>query len=261
LVPDVDRLIIDMDEIDGPFLNHPERIINTYGNQVNRPGVINNAVHFNGHNQYLSIGNRVGICKDNLDFCYKGFHTRFRIDPEDLKENTWFVSSAPLDVFYRDGKLQAIYRTPRQQWVITSPELTLDQWQLVDLSWHPVDGAKMWINGKRVDYQMTGTINEEEYTTNRPFYIGRTNTDMQQEHYPEATIDDFRMYSGRWEYLYYLGILDWSETFPSIINLPKLVIIFRYNHNRDSDAGAWQPHRSVSRDGRPPPGAEEVARL
>lgn len=190
-----------MDRIRGDTLVHPKTVIYVSGNPHTQPGIIGNAVTLNGRNQYIDAGQDV-ICGGNIQTCAKGFTLRFKMKPNQLQDNTYFVSSRPVDVYYQNNRLVAEVRTPTTVWRTSTPNLRRDAWHQVDVSWHPVDGLVMYVNSQQVDRQTVGLSYDGQYDDGtKHFYIGRANTDMIRERYANAVFDDLQIWEAKRDYL------------------------------------------------------------
>ena len=97
---DVTRVILKMERINNDLLVHPTHVIYVHGlprivKSRNSRGLL-----LNGLNQYVDAGKDIA-CKDNLDNCPKGFTLRILIKPYQLVEHTYFISSAPVNIYYK----------------------------------------------------------------------------------------------------------------------------------------------------------------
>ena len=196
-----------MDEIRGDVLMHPDIKIYVHGLPVNVPGTKENAVKFNGINQYVDVARDIVICKGMLANCKKGFTLRFAIQPDELKDNTYFVSSSPFDVYYEGGRLNAEFRTPRKEWAVNSAQLNPEAWHQVDVSWHPKKGLKLYINGQLVDQQSNAFPNQQGYDEDMRLFIGRANTNMNREEYIDGTIDEVELWEAERDLLINEGLI------------------------------------------------------
>ena len=194
-----------MESINGDILVHPSEVIYVHGQPSTTQGFYGNGVYLNGNQQYLDAGTNM-LCGGNLNNCRRGFTMRYRMKPNELADNTYFMSNAMSDVYYKDGYLYAVFRAPGQQWLLKSNKLAPNQWQMVDISWHPKLGASMWLDGQPVDQMRTAMAPDQPYNPNRRFYIGRANTNMRQEKYPNAVIDDVQLWEARRDYLLGMGL-------------------------------------------------------
>ena len=176
-----------MEKINNDLLAHPTHVIYVHGSpKIVRSQGLGNGILLNGLNQYLDAGKDVA-CKGNLDNCPKGFTLRFKVKPFQLLDRTYFVSSAPIDVYYRNERLVADVRTPVKEWTVSTADVVRNAWQQVDISWHPVDGLSLFINGTSVDRDNAPVTNEEDYNATKRFLVGRANTNMRRESYANVS--------------------------------------------------------------------------
>jgi len=91
-----------MEQVTKDLLIHQTHVIYVHGSPqtVYIPSLDSNGIELNGLNQYLDAGKDI-ICKNNLDNCERGFTLRFQVCPYQLADKTYFISSAPVDVYYR----------------------------------------------------------------------------------------------------------------------------------------------------------------
>lgn len=197
---EINHLIVDMDQIRGDVVVHPNTVIYVSGNPRTQPGLIGNAVSLNGNNQFVDLG-QDKVCSGDIRSCQKGFTLRFKIKPKQLLDNTYFISSNPVDVYYQNNRLVAEVRTPDSVWKAYAPNLSPDAWHQVDLSWHPVDGLAMYVDSRRVGQQAVGRDYDGQYDDANHFYVGRANTDMIRERYANALFDDLQIWEAKREYL------------------------------------------------------------
>jgi len=99
-VIDIYGVVLNMEEVTKDLLVHQTHAIYVYGNPQTVPAIDGNGIKLNGLNQYLDAGKDI-ICKNNLDDCERGFTLRFQIKPFQLADRTYFISSAPIDIYYR----------------------------------------------------------------------------------------------------------------------------------------------------------------
>jgi hypothetical protein len=181
-------------------MEHSKYKIYVYGGAHTVSGVDGQGVLLNGVNQYLDIGKNV-LCNGDLEQCPKGFTFRFKILPNTLTDNTYFVSSSPMDIYYRNGQLVSEVRTQNKRWRTSAVGLNPGSWHHVEVSWHPIDGLAMYIDSKRVSIQPRSAHNRDGYDPEQRFFIGRANTNMLRERYPNAIIDDVEMWEAKRDYL------------------------------------------------------------
>lgn len=210
-----------MDVIKGDILVHPRRVVYVQGRPTTVDGTVDQAVYFNGVRQYVDAGQNV-TCHGNLENCPNGFTLRFRINPLQLRDNTYFLSSAPFDVYYKDNMLQTEFRTPKKKWKLTAPGLDRNAWHLVEVSWDPQNGMSLYVDSKKVGQELQGEKNYDVYDYDKHLYFGRANTDMKKEKYTQGTIDDIQLWEAKREYLISIGVIppgQFTSHFSTFINL------------------------------------------
>ena len=77
----------------------------------------------------------------------------------------------------------------------------------VDVSWDPVDGLALYINGQRVDQRTVGVTNHQTYDIDGAFYVGRSTADMSRRHYASAIFDDLQLWEAKRDYLISLNLI------------------------------------------------------
>ena len=209
-ISDVKRDIIDMDRITGNLVEHDRHAgHNVYA--MNRPqvvrGWIDEAVSLDGINQYISGGPNCS-CQGNLQSCFHGFTLRARVRPQGLVDGMYLFSSAAYDIYYRNGRIWADFRTPSRAWSVHSTAFDLNNWNLFEWSWHPSKGLHMFVNGREVALDSASRANTDGYDTRRMFYVGRANTDMTSEKYGKFIVDDVQLWEAYREVLIDNGLID-----------------------------------------------------
>jgi len=132
LIVDVRRLILDMDRVDGDILVHDRHIIYVVNGASTTSAVIGDGLWLNGRNQYVEMTSaRQAACDADLNKCPRGFTLRYKMRADTLMDNTHFVSSPFVDVFYRDGRLIAEVRTPMTVWRTSTSLLQPGVWYQV----------------------------------------------------------------------------------------------------------------------------------
>jgi len=71
----------------------------------------------------------------------------------------------------------------------------------VDVSWDPVDGLTLYVDGESVDQRTVGLTNREDYDVDAAFYVGRSTLDMSRRHYASAIFDDVQLWEAKRDYL------------------------------------------------------------
>ena len=174
-------------------------------------------LRLDGGRQYAD-GGEAPMCGGYLSKCTRGLTLRFRVKPNRLVDNTYFLSSAPYDVYYKDGAIYADFRMERDRWIISSPSFDPTNWNLVEVSWDTLEGLAMYVNGKKVASQLTPVPNKEEYDPVKHFYVGRANTNMRFEQYLDGLVDDVELWEASRTYLLGHGLITGGELGRSAIS-------------------------------------------
>lgn len=207
---DVNHITMNMDEVDDNLLVHDSRQIYVYGSPRVVRGKHNNAISLNGQNQFLDAGQKL-VCEGSLEECQEGFTARFQVNPNQLKDNTYFLSSAPLDIYYKGGRIITEFRTRNRTWQVSSRDISSRSWNLIETSWDPTEGISLFTNGVRRNSTVNFTPNRDEYRTSKHFYVGRANTDMQDEKYLDGVVDDLELWQATRNYLVRHGLVNLGE--------------------------------------------------
>ena len=75
------------------------------------------------------------------------------------------------------------------------------------MSWDPVDGLTLYVDGQRVDEQSVGVTNHEGYDVDAAFYVGRSTADMSRRHYASAVFDDLQLWEAKRNYLISINLI------------------------------------------------------
>lgn len=203
---DVNHVEFPMETIKDNVIQHSKYKIYVYGGARTVSGLDGNGILLNGVNQYMDIS-KAALCNGDLEHCPKGFTFRIKVFPNTLKDNTYFVSSAPLDVYYRNGQLVSEVRSQNKRWRASAAALDRGSWHTIDVSWHPMDGLSMYVDSKRVAVQPRASDNWDGYDPEQRFFIGRADTSMLRERYPNAIIDDVEIWEAKRDYLIGQGLI------------------------------------------------------
>ena len=206
--------IIDMDRISGNRIMHTSHT----GHNVfvrNQPitvrGWKGNAVRLDKRQkQFIDVGANA-TCQGNLEKCNNGFTLRYRIKPNSLENNQYWHSSAPYDIYYRDGKVHAVFRTPTHIWRLSTDRFNRNDWNQMDFSWHADEGLVMYVDGMEVASDRSITVNPYPYDVNQPMYIGRDNTRMIDEKYGDFAIDDVQLWEAKRQILILRRLMNVTE--------------------------------------------------
>jgi len=89
-----------MEQVSKGLLVHQTHVVYAHQSPQTVRSRDGNGIQLNGLNQYLDAGKDI-ICKNDLHNCERGFTLRFELKPFQLADQTYFISSAPVDVYYR----------------------------------------------------------------------------------------------------------------------------------------------------------------
>ena len=188
-----------MDEIRDDRIVHPDLRIDTYGEPRIIRGVIDGAVYLNGRAQYIDGGEGL-VCNGNLDQCPRGLTLRYKIRPRGFRNNTYYLSSGPVNIYYLNGKMYVRVRTPDKQWTtsIDASYLPDDTWSQFDLSWEDKDGLRIFVNDREVAHEATSVdYDVNDYDHKARFYLGRAGGETTEGRYPAVIFDDVQIWKGK----------------------------------------------------------------
>lgn len=97
----------DMDTISGNRLVHESMVVTLFGRPRTVQGKIGRAIELDGVSDVVDFGERSTDCFGNLDLCPHGMLVSMWLMPEQLTNNSHYVSTGHngLSVSYRDKKL------------------------------------------------------------------------------------------------------------------------------------------------------------
>lgn len=189
-----------MEHISSGRLYHNGQYLTLIGQPTLVDGLDGKAIYLNGRGQYVDLGENI-TCQGDLEYCRNGFTLRMTLKPEQLRENTYFLGSYPISLYYKDGRLQATARTSTKSWTVNTPAFSAGKWQLVELSWHPTNGLTLYLNGQRASHVLYPTTHAEIQSTSSKTYVGRSLSDSPDRYYSDAVIDDVEFWNAHRNYL------------------------------------------------------------
>ena len=137
-------------------------------------GHTKNAVALNGQNQYVDLGSHYGRCLGNIDYCRHGMTVSLWVNPRELKDEDYLLSSPTYNIYYQDGSIISEFRGSNKTWIVSSVLFKPDAWQRLTLAWHPVKGLTLFINDELKGQDRRGILSKREDTpSSRHVYIGR----------------------------------------------------------------------------------------
>ena len=167
-----------------------------YGNPQIVPGKLDNAIRLDGRRDYIDLGDQSETCLGDLERCIYGLSLSTFINFQDLRDNTYIMSSGNkgFDLYYKDGMLVAEFRRGNKMWKATWDNVSADRWYFLELSWHPEEGLSMYADLERVAYQQRYDVQEPIERDSNKFFLGRANTAMRTEKYASVLLDDMEIY-------------------------------------------------------------------
>ena len=173
------------------------------------PGRSNKALHTNGIDQWVNIGNHRDKCLGNLTVCAKGFvmalwlrayihvtsNVQFYVD-----SGGYTAQSLGITLFQKHGELRVRLRTESKYWKVESINFSINVWYHVAVVWTGEDGVQFYMNGclcGRDDSATKRTNNQNPSFTD--FIFGNKNTNLANNDTPlpaEMTLDEVRVWDG-----------------------------------------------------------------
>ena len=168
-----------MDEVadSGRRIEHAQLPISLSGYPQLIPGIVNKALSLNGNQQYIDMGENGDECLGNLDLCKFGLSLFFWLNIDQYDNNMYILSTGTdgVRVYYNQGYIYVTLNNDRKSWRVSVPELAIDTWHFVELSWHPDKGLSFYVDDNlraTTGYRdIPAQLGEDE----RHFYIGRPN--------------------------------------------------------------------------------------
>ena len=191
------------------------------------PGKSNKALHTNGIDQWVNIGNHRDKCLGNLNRCTKGFVMALWLKGNVMIGEEYYVNcgghterSIGMTLLEQDGNLVAEFRIESIRWRVGVVGFESHVWYHVVLVWTEEGGEQVYLNGCLCGRMKTGiphTNNQEPGYTD--FVFGNANTDLNGKTTlaGEMTLDEVRVWDadldeeGAWK-LYSSDILPWCNT-------------------------------------------------
>lgn len=195
-----------MDAMVGSRVSHPRIRIDTFGLPRIAPGRIGGALNLDGSNEFASLGKQQEVCLGNLDLCRHGLLLSAWLRPGQLKDGMDVMSSGSNGVrmWYEGGKLKVSARTSAKEWNLETDRVRSDQWQFVEVGWHPEDGLRFYVNEEQVA-QSTGSTARTDPGGSNPdreqFYFGRGDGSRSNARYGNFSLDDVEYWTSNRDYL------------------------------------------------------------
>lgn len=193
---EIQRLLVDMDNIVRDTITHPTISITVHGSPVVTNGIIGNAVRLNGVGQFIQLDRGDG----DLSNYHRGFTLRFKIKPHQLMDNMYWMSNSDFDIFYRNNQVIVQVRTTTGLWKASFSGIKEGMWHQIEVSWHRIDGLTLYVNGSVVE-QLSSVKYDGVYNGSRNFYIGKAFTETSLVRFADASFDDFQFWKAKRDYL------------------------------------------------------------
>lgn len=205
-----ENYLIRMDRIQNGRVEHPSLTLPVFGNPSIVTGKINGALHLNGNQQYLDVGDFGHNCYGNLEKCRHGITGSMWVNFRNLRDNTYYLSNGGgIRIYYENTNLRFVFQTPGQEWVVPIKNPAQNKWQFVEYTWHPDKGLQVYI-----DYKMEGeattpnAILGGNRNPNSRHYVGRANTvDTAGARYGDFDIDHYETWFQHMDYLLAWGYI------------------------------------------------------
>lgn len=197
-----------MDNIRGGQIQSSSLTASVRGSVSQVPGKMGTALALDGSRDYIDGGNQESSCLGDLAVCEHGITIAMWIKFADLTDNMYIASTGNkgFNIFYKNGQLFATVQQGIKNWKTSYSGLNTGQWYFLEVSWEPIRGIKMYLDMKEVasESRYDGMEPEEGSSV---LYIGRANTNMRNERYASATIDEVEICYGDRETLITFGFI------------------------------------------------------
>ena len=122
----ITHLYIPLEDSQGKFVIHPtlKDIALELGASL-KPARLGNGADFDGTGQYMTLGEFPNQCIGQLEHCKHGITVKIDVNPRRFLagRDTYIMSTQSYDIYYRDGRLVADFRTPTKQWTVSSDKV------------------------------------------------------------------------------------------------------------------------------------------
>ena len=192
------------DTIDGATIQNT-----VHGRVHTVAGKIGGAIHLDGQQSFVDLGDRSGTCLGDLSMCQYGLTISMWINFGAITNGAHILDSGNHGFrLYIDGRrLRVEFQRAPVTWATSWDGLHVGRWYFVEVSWHPDEGLRVWVDLNLVastqdssDQLFLGTARGQN------LYIGRANTD-DQEVFPVVTLDDLEIWYADRERLIYFDFI------------------------------------------------------
>lgn len=183
---------------------------NIHGNPEFRPGKIGNALNLDGRKDYVEAGDHSNGCLGDLSLCHYGITVSMWLKFGELSENAYYLStgSQGVELYYRNGKLTAEAQEGKKNWRTSWDFPDTAVWYFIEFTWDSPKGLKMYVNLELVDEEKEYSIRDPQSGNGGTLYLGRANTEMRSERYPNVAIDQVDICFGERDALVETGFIE-----------------------------------------------------
>lgn len=94
-----------MERAVGDRVFHPDYVLTLHNGARLVPGRVGNGALLQGSAQFLELGDQRSSCLGNLEICMNGLTIGFFLNPVQLIDDSYLISSGSYAVFFRNGKV------------------------------------------------------------------------------------------------------------------------------------------------------------
>jgi len=191
--------LIDMDQISGSIIPHPDLTVHTHGNPVLVPGKLHSAIRLDGNGQYVDAGDHSKACLGNIEFCRHGLTQSMWIQFRHFRDNMYYMSNGRgVRVFHKDGNLHVVIEVAGKRWEATVPDLQKDTWYFLEYTWHPEKGVQIFVNNRLIaSREIAVTVQQRQPSEDSLVLIGNANaadSDSERTFSANGVIDEVEIW-------------------------------------------------------------------
>ena len=128
ITDNITHLHIPLEDSRGNNVIHPTlKDITLVNGAILQPAVQGNGADFAGDGPYMTLGEFPNQCISQLEHCNHGLTLTMHVNPREFLpgRDTFIMSTQTYDIFYRDGRLVAEFRTPTREWTVSSDRVNM----------------------------------------------------------------------------------------------------------------------------------------
>lgn len=198
-----------MDSIRNNEIENSNIKATTHGNPQIRTGKIMNAVFLDGRKDYIEAGDHSQTCLGDLKQCEFGVTISLWLKFGKLEDNMYFLStgSQGLELYYKNNELIVEAQEGNKNWRASMRGVDTGAWYFIEFTWEKKEGLKMFVNLEKVADVKSYTVRSPKSGNGGLLFIGRANTNMRVERYPNVAVDQVSICFGRRDHLIDMGFL------------------------------------------------------